>query len=318
MNGSALAPAIEIRELSFRYGTRAALDGVSLTVARGELFAFLGPNGGGKSTLFRLLTTLIPLQQGEASIFGTSLRGNVEAVRSQIGVVFQSPSLDRKLTVAENMQYQAALYGFRGHEARQRIDRLLAQLGLRERRRDLVETLSGGLRRRVEIAKGMLHDPQLLLMDEPSTGLDPGARSDLWTYLVRLRDEQQVTVVLTTHLLDEADRCDRIAILDHGRIVALDVPTALRTALGGDTITVETDQPETLAAEIQTRFGLAARVLPGAVRLEQKAGQQWVVRLVEAFPENIRSITLGKPTLEDVFIAKTGHRFWNESPGAAT
>lgn len=300
---------VDVRDVSFAYGDRRALSGVSLQIERGEIFAFLGPNGGGKSTLFRLLATLIPLQSGDITLIGHSVREDVRQLRARMGIVFQSPSLDRKLSVLENLQHQAALYGLDRAQTRQRIEHLLEQLGLVARQRDLVETLSGGLRRRVELAKGLLHQPQLLLMDEPSTGLDPGARSDLWTYLVRLRDEQQVTIALTTHLLDEADRADRMAILDAGRVVALDTPGALRSEVGGDTITMETEDAQRLADEIGRRFAVEALVLPGAVRLQQSDGKQWVVRLVEAFPNSIRTITLGKPTLEDVFIARTGHRF---------
>jgi ABC-2 type transport system ATP-binding protein len=174
----------------------------------------------------------------------------------------------------------------------------------------LVETLSGGLRRRVELAKGMIHRPQVLLLDEPSTGLDPGARADLWSYLGRVRSESNVTVALTTHLLEEAERADRIAILNEGVVVDIDSPDALRASVGGDTITVVADDPEKLNRAIGERLGVAAQVVDGTVRLEQPDGHQWITRIVEAFPEEIKTITLAKPTLEDVFIAKTGHRFW--------
>lgn len=304
------SPAIHVSRLSYRYGERQALADLSLSIARGEIFVFLGPNGGGKTTLFRLLSTLIPLQQGEAEILGRDVRRETAAVRSSIGVVFQSPSLDKKLTVSENLRHQGHLYGLSGPALVTREREMLARLGIADRARDGVETLSGGLRRRVELAKGLIHGPRLLLLDEPSTGLDPGARSDLWSYLRTLRDEQGVTVVLTTHLLEEADKADRIAILHEGRLVALDAPDALRATVGGDSITIRAAQPAALAAAIAERFACKPRVIDGTVRLEQADGHQWIARLVEAFGGEIESITLGKPTLEDVFIARTGHRFW--------
>ena len=303
-------PAVELADLSHRYGRRTALDKLSLTIARGEIFVFLGPNGGGKTTLFRVLSTLVPPQDGSVAVLGYDLRRAVQQVRQRIGVVFQSPSLDKKLTVGENVRLQAVLYGLRGRELAQRKADMLSQLGLSDRAGDLVETLSGGLKRRVELAKGMIHRPELLLLDEPSTGLDPGARADLWSYLCELKNELGVTIVLTTHLLEEADKADRIAILHQGRLVALDTPDRLRATIGGDAITIETGDPAALAADVTARLGMAASVIDGRVRLEQAAGHEWIARIVEAFPGRIASITLGKPTLEDVFIQRTGHRFW--------
>jgi ABC-2 type transport system ATP-binding protein len=222
--------------------------------------------------------------------------------------VFQSPSVDRKLTVGENLMHQGHLYGLRGEMLKQRSRALLDKFKLTDRVRDKVETLSGGLRRRVELAKGLLHQPQLLLLDEPSTGLDPAARIDLWDCLRELRENDAVTVVLTTHLLEEADNADRIAILDQGKIVAIDTPDALRATVGGDAITIQSASPEQLAAGLHERFGCESGVVDGAVRLEMPNGHEWIARLVEAFPGQIDSITLGKPTLEDVFIDRTGRR----------
>ena len=224
---------------------------------------------------------------------------------------FKSPSVDKKLTVIENVYHHGRLYGVLGNELRTRADEMLSRLGLADRRKDIVETLSGGLRRRVELAQGMLHRPRLLLLDEPSTGLDPGARSDVWQYLEQIRREDGVTVVLTTHLLEEAQKADRIGIMHQGQLVALDTPTELQAAVGGDAITIRTTQPDQLAADIGQHFSCEAKVIDGAVRLEQPDGHRWVSRLVEAFPDRIDAITLGKPTLEDVFIHTTGHRFWN-------
>lgn len=306
--------AILIDQVSHHYGRRQALAGVSLEIQRGEIFAFLGPNGGGKTTLFRLLSTLLPVQAGAITILGRPLASRTAEVRARIGVVFQAPALDRKLTVAENMRQQAALYGLYGAGARQRETEMMDQFALRDRANELVESLSGGLRRRLELAKGMLHRPQLLLLDEPSTGLDPGARGDLWEYLRRARAEQGVTVALTTHLLEEAEHADRLAILHEGRLVALDTPDALRRSVGGDSITIETKQPVEVAAEVRQRFSLSASVVDAAVRLESPDAHLLISRLVEALPGKIDAIRLGKPTLEDVFIARTGRRFLRDRP----
>jgi ABC-2 type transport system ATP-binding protein len=290
---------------------------VSLEIHPGEIFAFLGPNGGGKTTLFRLLSTLIPVQEGRLEILGFDVARQVRAVQERIGVVFQAPSLDRKLSVAENLRHQGHLYGVSGRALTGRCREMLDQLGLADRADERVEKLSGGLRRRVELAKGLLHRPQVLLLDEPSTGLDPGVRSDLWDYLQRIRQEDGVTVVLTTHLLEEADKADRLAILHQGRLVALDTPDNLRATVGGDSITIASDEPQRLASAIREQFGIEARIVDGAVRLEQADGHRWIARLVEAFPGLVQSIRLGKPSLEDVFIARTGHRFWHIDRDAA-
>jgi len=307
-----IPPAVTVTGLSHDYGSRQAICELTFEIARGEVFAFLGPNGGGKTTLFRILSTLIPCRHGDARILDYDLRTAAAEVRRRIGVVFQAPSLDKKLTVIENIRHQAALYGVRGETLRTRERELLDQLGLADRAGDRAESLSGGLRRRVELAKGMIHQPSLLLLDEPSTGLDPGARSDLWRYLDRLRTEFEVTVVLTTHLLEEAERVDRIAILDEGRLVALDSPDALRATVGGDSITVTADDPEELVGAIRQQFGAEATIVGGVVRLERPDAGPWIARLVEAFPGRIESVTWAKPTLEDVFIRRTGHRFWRD------
>jgi ABC-2 type transport system ATP-binding protein len=307
-------PAIEVRGLSHSYGLRRALDGVEFSVEAGTIFGLLGPNGGGKTTLFRILSTLVPIQQGEARVLGFDLAREPDEVRKHIGVTFQSPSIDPKLTVGENLKYQGQIYGLFGGALRQRIDLLADKLGLRERLRERAETLSGGLKRRVEIAKGLLHRPQALLLDEPSTGLDPGARHDLWRYLRGLREEEGVTVLVTTHLMEEAERCDRLGILDRGHLIALDTPLALRSKLGDDYVTVQCDEPDALAARIREKFGVTPQKIGGALRIGKSRGHEFVRDLVEAFPEEVKTVSLGKPTLEDVFIERTGHRFWDEEP----
>ncbi len=306
---AALGPAIRVAGVSHAYGSRQALVDLSLEIRPGEWFAILGPNGGGKTTLFRLLSTLVPLQTGAVEVLGHDLATEATAIRHLIGVVFQAPSLDRKLTVSENIRLQAALYGLRGRELAMRMDELLERFGLLERAGELTERLSGGLRRRVELAKGMIHQPRVLLLDEPSAGLDPAARLELADYLRRLANEQGTTIVLTTHHLEEADAADRLAILDEGRLVALGEPDKLRSEVGGDSITIETAAPHELAAAIHEAFQIEAKVLESAVRLEVRNGHTWISRIIEAFPGRITAIRLGKPTLEDVFIARTGRRF---------
>ncbi len=302
-------PLLTVDALSHRYGKRTALDGVSFTVGRGEIFGLLGPNGGGKTTLFRILCTLIAPTEGRVRIFDRDVTMDRTEVRRRIGVVFQSPSLDKKLTVLENLRHQGHLYNLRGATLQSRIDELLSRFGIADRARDLVETLSGGQRRRVELAKGLLHKPELLLLDEPSTGLDPRVRSELGDYLEELRGRDGVTVLLTTHIMEEAERCDRLAILDRGKLVALDTPAALKEKIGGDVISIETKQAEQLRDQIRAKFGVEPTILNGSLRLERARGHEFITDLVEAFPGQIDAISVGKPGLEDVFIHLTGHRF---------
>lgn len=305
-------PAIDIHGLAYRYGHRQALAGIDCLVQTGEIFGLLGPNGGGKTTLFRILSTLLPVQEGTAHVFGRSLRTDSEFIRCLIGVTFQSPSLDAKLTVRENLRHQAHLYGLSGRPMRDRITLLLDRLGLSTRAADRVESLSGGLKRRVEIAKGLLHDPRLLLLDEPSTGLDPGARHDLWRYLHQLRDDTGVTVLVTTHLMEEANRCDRLGILDCGRLVALGTAEELRASVGGECLTIHCREPLELAVRIAEKFNIEPKQLGGTLRIEHKRGHELLRDLVEVFGVAITSVSLGKPTLEDVFIDRTGHRFLDD------
>ena len=304
------ADAIRAESLRHLYGTRVALNDVSFAVRPGEIFGLLGPNGGGKTTLFKLLSTLMRPTAGTASVFGDPLVTAPAAVRRHLGVVFQHPSLDGKLSVTENLQCHGQLYGLRGALLRERIEEGLQRLGLAERARDRVDTLSGGLKRRTELAKALLHQPRLLLLDEPSTGLDPGARRDFVQYLRQLREQDGVTVVLTTHYMDEAERCDRVAILHRGNLVALDAPAALKDQVGGDVVVVQTPDPDALRQKIRARFGCEPALVDGELRVERPRGHEFVRDLVDAFPAEVTLVTYGKPTLEDVFIHLTGHRFW--------
>lgn len=307
------SPAIRIEDLRHNYGNRAALKGVSFDVKPGEIFGLLGPNGSGKTTLFRILSTLMLPTSGRAMIAGFDAAGQPDEVRRRIGVVFQSQSIDVKLTAAENLWHQGHLYGLRGKLLHERIHEMLQRVGLAERSKEKVETFSGGMQRRVELAKGLIHRPGVLLLDEPTTGLDPGARRDLWQYLNELRLQERVSVIITTHLMEEAERCDRLAILNLGEVVALGTPAELRSQIGGDVIVLEAVQPASLAARIEQKFNIAATVLDDKVRMEREEGHRFITDVVEAFPGEIQSISVSKPTLEDVFIDRTGHRFWNES-----
>jgi ABC-2 type transport system ATP-binding protein len=303
------SPVIRIERLGHRYDQRQALDDVSFDVRPAEIFGLLGPNGSGKTTLFRILSTLMLPTQGRAFIMAHDAAREPNQVRREIGVVFQAASVDAKLTAAENLRHQGHLYGLSGQPLKRRIAEMLGRVGLADRAGDRVETLSGGQQRRVELAKGLMHHPSVLLLDEPSTGLDPGARRDLWLYLKMLRDEERVTVVVTTHLMEEAEHCDRLAILNEGKLVALGTPAELKREIGGEVIVMEARDPESLARRIAERFG-PCNVIDGKVRLEREHGHRFVTDVVEAFPGEIDSISVSKPTLEDVFIDRTGHRFW--------
>ncbi len=290
---------------------RQALRDISFTVSVGELFGLLGPNGGGKSTTFHILSTFFPPSGGRATIFGQDVAREPGKVRERLGVVFQNPSLDKQLTVGENLMHQGHLYGLAGDVLSARIRDVLQRVSLSERRHDLVDVLSGGLRRRAELAKGLLHQPSILLLDEPTTGLDPGARVDLWDYLAELK-KNGMTIVVTTHLMEEAERCDRVAILHEGRLVALGTPAELKSQIGGDVISLTTPHPQELKEKIETHFGGSVTRVDQVLRIERARGHEFIPQLVAAFPDDISSVTLGRPTLEDVFIKQTGHRFWAE------
>ena len=308
------AAAVEVADLIHAYGSRRALDGVSLTVEPGRLFGLLGPNGGGKSTLFRILATLITPTGGSAKILSLDVVREAPTVRRRIGVVFQSPSLDPMLTVAENLLHQGHLYGLRGRDLRRRRDEVLEQFNVADRATDRVATLSGGLARRVELAKGLMHRPEVLLLDEPSTGLDPGARRDLAHHLRALCADHGVTVLLTTHIIAEAEMCDRLAILDAGRIVARGAVDELKDQIGGDCVTITAADPASLSAQIAERFNCEPVVVDGQVRIERDRGYELIAQLMEAFGPRIDSVTVSKPTLEDVFIRCTGHRLEQDEP----
>jgi len=303
-------PAIIVRHCIKKYGERHALDGLNLEVQRGEIFCILGPNGGGKSTLFRILSTLIQPDEGSAEILGYDVVTSAAEVRARIGVVFQSPSLDPKLTVHENLLCSGALYGLRGKELEDRIQTTIATVQLSERLKDLVEDLSGGLQRRAEIAKCLLTSPEVLILDEPSTGLDPAARLDLWAALEKLRHEKMVTILCTTHIMDEAARADRVGIISAGQLVALGTPTELTSALHGDIVSLTVREgADSLAKKISEQYGIAALVIEGEVRIEYPEAYALASRIAADYPDEITGLRIARPTLEDVFIARTGTLF---------
>ena len=304
---------VRVENIVHRYGDRTALADVTFDVPAATIFGLLGPNGSGKTTLFRILSTLMLPTSGRALIAGADCATHPNEVRRNIGVVFQAQSVDVKLTARENLWHQGHLYGLSGASLAKRIAEMLAHVGLADRAGDRVETFSGGMLRRVELAKGLLHRPSVLLLDEPTTGLDPGARRDVWLYLNHVREAEGVTVVVTTHLMEEAERCDRLAILNEGKLVALGTPAELRAKIGGDVILLHAREPESLATRIAQRFGVSPTVIESQIRLERANGHRFITELGEAFPGEIDSVTLAKPTLEDVFIAKTGRRLSEES-----
>lgn len=300
---------VTVENLRHSYGPRVALDGVSFDVQAGECFGLLGPNGSGKSTLFKILTTLLPPTSGRATVQGFDVASQRGEVRARIGVVFQSPSLDVHLTVRENLVHGGRLYGLEGPKLRAQVDEVMASLNIADRAASRVKTLSGGFKRRVELAKCLLHEPAVLILDEPCNGLDPVARVEYWQHLGELRKSRGVTLLVTTHDMDEADRCDRLGIFDHGRLVAAGGPDELKARIGGDCVTITADGADALASDLERSMGVVPRHVDGVLRVEGGDGLSLMTKILERFGPRIHTITLGKPTLEDVFMHETGHRF---------
>lgn len=300
--------AISAKSLVKKFGDLTVLHGLDLDIPSGELFALLGPNGSGKTTLFRILTTLISPDSGSAMVGGCDAVGSPAAVRSKIGVVFQSPSLDKKLTARENLLYGGALYGMHGSPLKSRIVELAKSLRLEEKLDSLVETLSGGQQRRVEIAKCLLTRPEILLLDEPSTGLDPSARMDLWALIGNLRSTHGMTVVFTSHLMDESARADRVGIMSGGLLVSVDAPAALLAEAGPEILRVATNNASAVSEFLRTKCALSPHALEGEVRASATDAHSIAARLTSSMPDAIESTTISKPTLEDVFLFKTGKR----------
>ena len=299
-------PAVDIDGVSHQYGDHHALRDLTLSIPDGTLFGLLGPNGSGKTTLFRILATLMPPTEGVARVFGLNTTRDPDAVRQRLGTVFQSYALDENLTVRENLRFQGALYGLSGTALRERIDTLLELFGVLDRDDDAVDTLSGGLQRRVDLARGLLHRPDLILLDEPTTGLDPAARRTFWEAIDRLRHAEGTTLLVATHLMEEAEHCDTVAILSEGECVAHGAPDALKADLGRETLWLDSDDPADLRDRITTQFGIDARIIGGRVQVDHPEAPSLLSSLYDALEPHIRSATLRHPTLEDVFMMHAG------------
>lgn len=309
-------PLLAVSGLSVRRGPRQVLRDLSLAVNAGEVLGILGPNGAGKSTLFAILAGLLPADAGRVLLAGRPVDPGARALRAAAGIVFQASSLDVRLSADENLRLAAALHLVPRREARGRAVRLLAGAGLLERAREPVERLSGGMRRRVELGCALIHAPPLLIMDEPTAGLDAASFLAFWAEVEARRRRDGLTVVLATHRPEEAERCDRLLVLAGGRVVADESPAALRSRVAGEVVVVEADRPEEVAADLRARLGLGAAVRAGAVQVEHPAGHTLVPRIVEAFPAGrLRAVSIRRPTLADAYLALTGAALEADAPG---
>jgi ABC-2 type transport system ATP-binding protein len=298
---------IAVHDLRRHFGKLEAVKGVSFEVAPGEVFGFLGPNGAGKTTTISMLCTLLRPTGGQATVNGFDVVRERSDVRRSIGLVFQQPTLDEVLTAEQNLRFHAYAYGVPGDIREQRIRDLLSLVELSERRGSRVKTFSGGMKRRLEIARGLLHHPRVLFLDEPTLGLDPQTRRRIWEYLAELRAREGLTIFLTTHYMDEAEQADRIAVIDHGEIVALDTPARLKGVVGGDLITIATSDREAAVAELRSRYALDPAVSDGSVTFQVPAGEAFLPEFVRSFGQPLESVGVRRPTLDDVFLHLTGH-----------
>jgi ABC-2 type transport system ATP-binding protein len=298
--------AIVVNRLAKSFGEVAAVRGVSFDVTAGEVFGFLGPNGAGKTTTINMLCTLVTPSGGSAAVAGHDVVRERDDVRRNIGLVFQDPTLDGYLTAEQNLRLHAELYGLDGALVPARMRQVLEMVGLWERRKAVVGTFSGGMRRRLEIARGLMHSPRVLFLDEPTIGLDPQTRSSIWNYIRLLKESEETTIFLTTHYMEEAEVCDRIAIMDQGEIVALDTPTALKADVGADRVRIQTENDPAAIAALAETFGIAARLSEGAVTFSVPSGEAFVPRLFAELGLPIKSVNVSRPTLDDVFMSYTG------------
>lgn len=305
---------IEVEGLVKRFGDLTAVNGVDFTVGEGEVFGFLGPNGAGKSTTIKILSTLLRPTAGRARLAGHDVVSSPTQVRQCIGMVFQDQSLDGGLTAEENLRFHAMLYDVPKGVLRERMDKVLQIVDLADRRHSMVRTFSGGMKRRLEVARGLLHHPQVLFLDEPTLGLDPQTRNAIWEHVQQLREEIGITVFMTTHYMDEAENCDRIAIIDHGKIQAIDPPAALKRLLGGDKIIVGGDAR--LGADLAARYDVPVQEVNGEFHFQMAAGAEFVPRVVADFPGRVRSIQVKQPSLDDVFLHLTGRAIRDEGVNA--
>jgi ABC-2 type transport system ATP-binding protein len=305
-NGHKPPMAITVASLTKSYGEIGAVRGIDFEVPVGETFGFLGPNGAGKSTTIKMLCTLARPTSGSARVAGHEVTTERDAVRRNIGLVFQDTTLDNYLTGAQNLRFHAALYGVPAAAVEPRMRQVLEMVGLWERRDSLVMTYSGGMKRRLEIARGLLHAPRVLFLDEPTVGLDPQTRASIWEYINQLKSREDITIFLTTHYMDEAEHCERIAIIDHGQIVAIDTPEALKASVGKDRVQIHTADDPAAIAELAAEFGIEAAMHEGAVTFSVASGEQFVPRLFGGLSVPIKSVSVSRPSLDDVFMSYTG------------
>jgi ABC-2 type transport system ATP-binding protein len=308
-NGDNGVPAIVVSGLVKRFEEVEAVRGVNFEVAMGEVFGFLGPNGAGKTTTINMLCTLAKPTAGSARVAGHDVVRERDDVRRNIGLVFQDPTLDGYLTAEQNLKLHAELYGVQSDLVAARMEQVMRMVGLWERKDSIVGTFSGGMRRRLEIARGLMHSPRVLFLDEPTIGLDPQTRRSIWTYIRELKEREEITIFMTTHYMDEAEWCDRIAIMDHGQIVALDAPDTLKAQVGTDRVAIHVDDDETAIAALAERFGIEARISEGAVTFGVPAGEEFVPRLFREWDPTqtpIKAVHVSRPTLDDVFMSYTG------------
>jgi ABC-2 type transport system ATP-binding protein len=305
-NGASASTAIDVRSLSKNFGPVEAVKEVAFEVATGEVFGFLGPNGAGKTTTISMLCTLLKPTSGSATVAGYDVVNQRDDVRRNIGLVFQDPTLDSYLTGAQNLKLHAELYGIQSSLVAPRMKQVLEMVGLWERRDSPVGTYSGGMRRRLEIARGMMHSPRVLFLDEPTIGLDPQTRRSIWSYIGELKEREEITIFMTTHYMDEAEWCDRIAIMDHGQIVALDSPDTLKAGVAKDRVVIHTQDDEAAIAALADRFGIEARMAEGAVTFGVSRGEEFVPRLFAELGVPIQGVSVSRPSLDDVFMSYTG------------
>ena len=303
---------IKVKNLVKKYNGLTAVDRISFSVEKGEIFGFLGPNGAGKTTTINILSTLLAPTEGDIHVNGFDVLTQKNQVRKSIGLVFQDPSLDDRLTAEENIYFHAKLYHVPYKEYQKRKEEVLRLVELWDRRKDMVKTFSGGMKRRLEIARGLIHHPAILFLDEPTLGLDPQTRAHLWDYILRLKQEKQMTIFMTTHYMNEAEYCDRLVIIDYGKIVAFDTPANLKKEVGGDIIILESPQPQQLKQEIKQKYGLEPKEENGAITIEISNGKTFLPRLFDELTTKVTSVSLREPTLDDVFLHLTGRKIRDE------
>ena len=303
---------IKVRNLTKKFNGLTAVDHISFDVKKGEIFGFLGPNGAGKSTTINILSTILSPTEGEATINNFNILSQKNEVRKSIGLVFQDSSLDDQLTAEENLRFHAKLYGVPSDEYKKRKKEVLQLVDLWERQNEIIKNFSGGMKRRLEIARGLIHYPAVLFLDEPTIGLDPQTRAHLWDYILKLKQEKEMTIFMTTHYMNEAENCNRIAIIDHGKIIVLNSPDNLKTKIGGDVVRMKTSDKPSLKKELKERYNVEIKDEDGTLQIEVTNGNQFLPRLFNELTTKIDAIELRKPTLDDVFLHFTGHAIREE------